>query len=54
MPAPNTQYANEGFRGMRKFVAHFNFSCNLRGNHSHNIMDIIVKCCAKTLKQHLN
>jgi hypothetical protein len=37
--------ANKGFSGMRRFVARFNFSCNLTGNrpqsltgHTANVM----------------
>ena len=29
--------ANKGFSGMRKVVARFNFSCNLKGNHPQSL-----------------
>ncbi len=30
---PTHNIANKGFRGMRRFVTRFNFSCTLIGNH---------------------
>jgi len=37
-PEPLTRgIANKGFSGMRRFVAHFNFSCNLTGNHPQSL-----------------
>ena len=29
--------ANKGFGGMRRYVARFNFSCNLTGNHPQSL-----------------
>ena len=34
--------ANKGFSGMRRFVARFNFSCNLIGNHPQSLTGHIV------------
>ncbi len=35
--------ANKGFIGMRRFVARFNFSCTLIGNHPQSLTGHIVK-----------
>ncbi len=41
MHIPTTRgIANKGFRGMRRFVACFNFSCNLIGNCPESLLAI--------------
>jgi hypothetical protein len=37
--------ANKGFRGMRRFVARFNFSCTLIGDRPQSLTGHIVKRC---------
>ena len=40
---PTHIIANKGFRGMRRFVARFSFSCNLIGNRPQSLTGHIVK-----------
>src|SRR5690554_1847067 len=42
--------ANKGFSGMRRFVARFNFSCNLIGNHPQSLTGHIVNVVANSRK----
>jgi hypothetical protein len=40
---PTHNIANKGFSGMRRFVARFNFLCDLIGNHPQSLTVHIVK-----------
>ena len=42
--------ANKGFSGMRRFVARFNFSCNLIGNHPQSLTGHTAKLLGMILK----
>ncbi len=53
---PTHNIANKGFSGMRKFLARYNFSCNLIGNHLQSLTGHIVNrvCLESTNASWLN